>query len=48
MYLQSEILYSTGKWSKFFSDKHFTEKLKLRDSDADRLVFEAIPDCTQQ
>lgn len=37
-----------GNGANFFSDKHFTEKPERRDSDADRLVFEAIPDCTQQ
>lgn len=33
---------------QFFSDRHFTEKHEIRVSDADRLVFEAITECTQQ
>lgn len=48
VYLQSETLHCTGKWSKFFSDKHHPEKPEIRVSDADRLVFEEIPECTQQ
>lgn len=48
VYLQSETLHCTGKWSKFFSDKHYPEKPEIRVSDADRLVFEEIPECTQQ
>lgn len=48
VYLQSETLHSTGKWSNFFSDKHYLEKPEIRVSDADRLLFEEIPECTEQ
>lgn len=46
MYLQSESIYFTGGGA-IFSERHFTEKREMGVSDADRLLFEEIAQCTQ-